>query len=449
MRLRTWPILILAFATFAALIAFTGWGTLHRARRIYSEVSKIHDNYQRSEQILNQIHSEIHVSGLLVRDYLLDRSNLTSESYRAQLLALRSSIPKELQALAEVLTAQEAAALNRLREELDGYLNSIDPLFTWTPGQKLALSSSFLRREVLPRREAALAIAREIRDLNQARLSQQQRDVERKEGELPYYVARMLAITLLLGLVVAGLTIYRIDSLESRAEAQRARTEQAEQELRQLSQQLVKAQEEERRSISRELHDAIGQMLTAQRMELRNLKKLRTAPEEEFLRRLEETAQLSEQALRAVRDLAMGLRPSMLDDIGLGPAIEWQAREFSRRYGVPVTVQLEGPLDNLPETHRTCTYRAVQEALTNCARHAGASEIRVTIHGREDRLNIIIQDNGSGFDTSKVRGSGLGLLGIQERMRDLGGRAAILSQPGKGTVLSLEIPLETKEAGTK
>lgn len=164
--------------------------------------------------------------------------------------------------------------------------------------------------------------------------------------------------------------------------------------------------------------------------------------------RLEETAQTSEQALRTVRDIAMGLRPSMLDDLGLAPAIEWQARDFSRRYGIPVSVQLDGELEQLPDAHRTCVYRVVQEALTNCARHAHAGEVRIAVHGRGDRLTITVQDDGVGFSPTASRSRGLGLIGIEERVKELGGTATVFSQLGKGTTIAVDIPLlvETADA---
>jgi signal transduction histidine kinase len=448
MRLRTRAILAIAFGTLIALIALTGLSALQRARRIFGEISSVYKRYQDGERTVNQVRTEIHLSELLVRDFLLDRSNLRAPAYRDQLLAIRSSIPRELEQLKTVVGTQDAAKLDRLREELEGYWNSLDPLFEWTPAQKLAFSSWFLRRQVLPRREAALAIAREIRVLNRTNLDRQRKEVEQKESELPIYIGRMLAITLLLGLAVAGGSVYRITRLEQRSEVQRQRTEEAERELRRLSQKLLKAHEEERRVISRELHDEIGQMLTAQRMELRNLKALRDAPAEEFLQHLEDSARLSEEALRAVRGLAMGLRPSMLDDLGLGPAVEWQAKEFERRYGVPVTVQLEGSLDVVPDAHRTCIYRVVQEALTNCARHAHANEIRIAVHGRENGLSITVQDDGAGFNALQSRGRGLGLLGMEERVRELGGHLSIFTHPGRGTVISAEIPLSREEAAT-
>ncbi len=442
MNLRTWPLLAIAFGILNVLVALSGLSALHRARHIFADISSVQSRYQQSERILNQVRNEIQHSGVLVRDYLLDRSNLTAESYRQELLKIREAIPKELRELQAVASADETMKLARLRTELDGYWDSFEPIFEWTPEQKLALSSIFLRRRVLPRRDAALAIAREIRDFNLASLERQRGEIGQKEDELPAFIGRMLAVTLLLGVAVAAASIFSITRLERKADEQRRRTEIAEREMRRLSQQVVRAQEEERRAISRELHDEVGQMLTAQRMEIRNLKQLRGAPEDVFLSHLEDTARLSEEALRAVRSLAMGLRPSMLDDLGLGPAVEWQAREFSSRFGVPVTVSLDGELDGLPDAHRTCVYRIVQEALTNCARHARASAIRIAVHGSDQTLRISIEDDGVGFDASQWRGRGLGLIGIEERVKELGGRVSVISRPGKGTALSARIPLK-------
>jgi signal transduction histidine kinase len=230
--------------------------------------------------------------------------------------------------------------------------------------------------------------------------------------------------------------------LEKKSLEERQRTEAAEQELRRLSRQLVQAQEEERKSISRELHDEVGQMLTALRMELRSMQDLRTAPEREFNEHVGGAKFLAEQSLRALRDMAMGLRPSMLDDLGLGSAIQWQARQFSKRTGIPVNVRIDALPSSLPERHRTCVYRVVQEALTNCARHSKARTIQVRVVHDERRLTVSVKDDGVGFDPASVRGRGLGLIGMQERVLELGGELSLVSQPGKGTALSARIPLE-------
>jgi signal transduction histidine kinase len=439
---RSWPVLLIGFGTLIVLIAVSGLGALSRARQTYREVSSLNDRYRHTESILNAVGSEISEVGLLTRDYLLDPSSLSADKYRSELVAVRARMESELGELSRFMSADEAPRLKRLRKEVEAYWDVLDPLFEWTPAQKSALSWIFLRKQVLPRREAALSIAGEIRDLAQANLHREREAVDREEADLPIFIGRMLGITVLLGLLIAGISVYRMTRLEQHSDEHRLRAESAEEELRQLSRQLVRAQEEERRSISRELHDEIGQMLTALRMELRNLQELRAAPEEQFQEHVEDARRLAEQSLRAVRDMAMGLRPSMLDDLGLGSAVQWQARQFSKHSGVPVNVQIEGALAQLPDRHRTCVYRLVQEALTNCGRHAKAHTIGVSIRLLGDRLLVEVRDDGLGFDQSSIRGRGLGLLGMQERVKELGGTVTLKSQPGKGTSLFAAIPLQ-------
>ena len=439
---RSWPILLIGFGMLIVLIAVSGLGALRRARQTYREVSALNDRYRRTEHTLNAVGAEISEVGLLTRDYLLDPSMLSAGAYRSELVTVRARMENELLELSRVMGVEEAPRLARLRKEVGAYWDVLDPLFEWTPPQKSALSWIFLRKQVLPRREAALAIASEIRDLAQANLRRQREAVDKEEAELPIFIGRMLGITVFLGLLIAGISVYRMTRLEMHSEQQRVRAETVEEELRLLSRQLVRAQEEERRSISRELHDEIGQLLTALRMELRNLQELRVAPEEQFQEHVEGARRLAEQSLRSVRDMAMGLRPSMLDDLGLGSAVQWQARQFSKHTGLPVNVQIDGPLSQLPDRHRTCVYRLVQEALTNCARHAKARTIQVSVRSLGGRLDVEVRDDGIGFDPASARGRGLGLLGMQERVRELGGNITLKSQPGKGTSLLAAIPLQ-------
>ena len=205
-----------------------------------------------------------------------------------------------------------------------------------------------------------------------------------------------------------------------------------------LSNQLVRVQEDERRTISRELHDEIGQILTGLRMELGSLS--RGESDAGYRERLDSVKRLAEEALRSVRNLALLLRPSMLDDLGLEPALRWQAKEFSRRTGIPVSVDIQGNIDSLPEAVRICLYRAIQEALTNCSKHAEATRITVTVSQKKDLISASVEDNGRGFD-ARQRTSGLGLVGMEERVRALQGRFAISSVPGERTSVSLSLPL--------
>ncbi len=441
MRPRSWPILFFGFGSLVLLIGLAGFGAARRATQIYVEMASIYASHRESTNLLSDIRSGVNLSGIYVRDYLLDPSDLTASMYKQHLLEIRSSMSKQLEALKPLAGPEQGDALAKLRKELDGYWDSIDPLFSWTPRQKRALSSFFLRQRVLPRRDAAMDIALGIRDISDVNFKIQERRVEQSQSDFKKYLSWMLGITIFLGLVVTAISVYRISRLERETEQQQARTERAEAELRRLSHELVRAQEAERRSISRELHDQVGQMLTALRMELANLEEIRNSSVEEFKGRLQEAKHLAEQTLMSVRDLAMGLRPAMLDDLGLAPALEWQGREFSRRSGIPVDVQVDGTVDALPDAHRTCVFRIVQEALTNCARHARAEHIRVAVHGGQGAVFLSVQDDGVGIAGSEASAGGLGLVGIEERARELGGAVKIYSQPGKGTTLQAEIPV--------
>jgi signal transduction histidine kinase len=199
------------------------------------------------------------------------------------------------------------------------------------------------------------------------------------------------------------------------------------------------ADEQERKQISRDLHDCVGQVLTAANLELSSLRAADLSWEQR--RRLESVAQLNAEALRLVRDLAMGLRPAMLDDMGLTASLQWQVRQFSRRSGIPASMEVSGPLDALPERHRTCIYRCLQEALTNCARHSRANRVQVGIHARENAVAVAIEDDGVGLGPAARTAPGLGILGMHERVEALGGSLVVERRREQGTRVRLEIPV--------
>jgi signal transduction histidine kinase len=211
-------------------------------------------------------------------------------------------------------------------------------------------------------------------------------------------------------------------------------------ELKQLSARLLEAQEEERKLISRELHDEVGQALTGVLVEMANLSNLIRNKEESALsQKADEIKRLLEESIGAVRNMALLLRPSMLDDLGLIPALQWQAREASKRSGIWVKVAAEQVSDELTEDHKTCIYRIVQEALHNIVQHANARNVRVTVTQEPDRLLLSIQDDGGGFNPQQERG--MGLIGMEERVSALGGRLIVESASGEGTLLRVALPL--------
>jgi len=148
---------------------------------------------------------------------------------------------------------------------------------------------------------------------------------------------------------------------------------------------------------------------------------------------------LAEKTVNQVRDLALLLRPSMLDDLGLAPALNWHARETSKRTGLNVVVKADDAIDSLPDEHRTCIYRLVQEAVNNAVRHANARAVEVSVRKEGRKVDVTVQDDGAGFDTRFMRG--LGLLGMEERVRRLGGRLKIGSEPGRGTLVHAVLPV--------
>jgi len=440
-RAGFWAALIAGFGGLIVLIALSGFDALNRASTITARMSQAYQNNLAVEKDLADIRSQLQTSAILVRDYLLDRSAKPLSGSPEVLQSLRKSVNEEMIRLRSRIPAEDVPSLDRMNREVQLYWSSLDPIFQWTAEEKLSKSEEFLKTRI-PRRAEILNIASRIEALNQQTLIKQRQEVEERQKELPVFVLRSVVVTILLGFAIAGLSLYWINRLEKSSQRVKLEIEKAGHELRRLSQQLVHAQEEERKALSHELHDEVGQTLTALRIELGNLDEAGELSAGRSKERLAETKQLAEQALRTVRDMAMGLRPAMLDELGLIPALQWQGREHSRRTGIPVSLEVEGGVDELPEEYRTCVYRVVQEALTNIAKHASARKILIGIAARRDVLSISVKDDGVGFDTQAPSRGGLGLLGMAERVKKLGGNLEVISQPGMGSSILAQMPLK-------
>jgi signal transduction histidine kinase len=436
MHWRTWPVAALALTGVLVLVAVSVLASSRRAREIFRQIDDINAHHQQIETKLRSLRSDVNLSGILVRDYLLDTSE--PAAYRTRLAQLRTANKATALELRHMISPGASGRMGRLQTTLDEYWQTFDPLFGWTPAEKLTRSAVFLRNQVIPRREAVLTIALEIEELNNDNLEKQRAQVAARERAFQDDLIRMLWRSLLLGVVVALTAVVRLRVLERRTDDQREQALDAERQMRSLSQQLVAAQEEERKKLSRELHDQVGQMLTALRMELGRVDRLTAG--DAAARSVAESRQLVDTMLRSVRDLALGLRPSMLDDFGLQPALEWHVRDLARRHGVHVDLQIAGEVSHLSERYRTCVYRVIQEALTNSVRHARPDRISVSVNATGHELAVLVADDGIGLDPAR-RGVGLGLLGIEERVRELGGTTLIRSAEGGGTSIRIRLPL--------
>jgi signal transduction histidine kinase len=238
-----------------------------------------------------------------------------------------------------------------------------------------------------------------------------------------------------------------IESMRDVTEQVRAQEalQQYAERLRALSAQLAEVAEAERQRLACELHDQVGQRLTALGI---NLNIVRTQlPEEagDAIRyRLEDSLSLVEQTAERIRDVMSDLRPPVLDDYGLLAALHWYGEQFARRTGIAIDVEGEEPVPRLATRVESALFRITQEALTNVAKHAQATNVLVSVHVQDESLRLIVADDGIGFDSGPKAGPGAGhgwgLLSMTERAEGVGGRCRIESVPGQGTRVSVEVP---------
>ena len=422
------------------MMAFAGFGAVSILGQIQTRNEKMRADFLDRNRMLEQIRADLYLSGNLFRDYLLEPNAHTAEAHRGGLAKVRHQMDSALATYERFLPAEEMAAFAGLKTALQDYWHVLDPALRWDSEQRREHGYPFLRDEVFPRRTTMLRIADQIAAINEQQLNAGNQQITSLFFQFRMRLGITLVVTLGLGLVLAAFSMSRILGLERDAALRYTEIVKAREELKELSARLVEAQENERRAISRELHDEVGQSLSALLVELGNLSAAISEGAGQQLRgHVEVIKKLAENSVQVVRNMALLLRPSMLDDLGLVPALQWQARETSKRTGLRVDIAADHVSDDLPEEHKTCVYRLVQEALNNCTKHAGARIVRVTVHEEDSKLLLIIQDDGLGFESQEQRG--LGLLGMAERVTHLGGSFRVDSKRGHGTLLSIELPL--------
>jgi len=441
-------VLLAGFGGLLMLMVFAGIDGLQVVHRMQLRSGTIQRDFLERSRVLNQIRSDVYLSGTYARDYLLDPEPSAAEKNRTELNRLRREMEAILATYAGLMRPEERTPLDGLRKSLDEYWRTLDPVFRWSPDQRRRDGFPFLRDQVFPRRQAMLGLADQIQSVNERQMDAGNQRVAALFSEFRTRLTFTLAVTLVLGGLLAVFASRRILDLEGQAASRYSEVTEARGQLKSLSARLVETQEEERRTLSRELHDEVGQSLSAILVGLSNLSaairaNARTQMETEVI----ELRRIVEGTVKMVRNITLLLRPSMLDDLGLIPALEWQAREVSRQTGLRVDVAASGVTDHMPEEFKTCIYRVVQEALHNVTRHAAAGSIRIVAQQEAGRLLLSIQDDGQGFDVQRSRG--LGLLGMEERVAHLGGTLQLVSEPGSGTLISVVLPLAPSTAQEK
>jgi signal transduction histidine kinase len=218
-------------------------------------------------------------------------------------------------------------------------------------------------------------------------------------------------------------------------------------QLRALAARLISVREEERTRIAREIHDELGQVLTGLKMDVMWLAKRLAGTEKQLVEKTETMCSLIDSTVHLIRRISTGLRPEILDDMGLVAAIGWQANEFQKRMGMRCRLKLPEDQALLDKELSTTVFRIFQEILTNIARHAKASSVNVQLSISDDFLKLKVADDGVGISETQIRGQGsLGLLGMQERAQLFGGEVSIQGTSGRGTTVLVSIPMSRRQA---
>jgi len=427
-KLRPALVLSVGFGGLILFILAAAIGTLVLLNRVRADDTRIRQAYLGRLRTLEQIRAQIYLSATDMRDFLLSPGQAGVEAPRRDILAIQAQTKTALDAYATSLEPDEQDAFQALRSEIDGWFQVFETAFQWTPAERDRLRASFFNEQVVPRRITMLQIADRIAEINELGLNRAEERLSSSAENLRLSLYLFFGIAVLGGFLLAVAAAALTLRLEQQVERQLQETLAARADLQALSAQLVRAQEEERRTLARELHDEVGQSLSAIMMEAGALGES-AAP----------IAAMAQKTLNTVRDMALLLRPSMLDDFGLMPALNWHAREMSKRTGLNVRITADDISDDMPEEHKTCIYRVIQEALQNAARHSQARSLQITVQQEHGRVCFSVRDDGIGFDKRFVRG--LGMLGMEERVRRLGGQLRIESEIGRGTTISAELPL--------
>jgi signal transduction histidine kinase len=439
--------LIAGFAIVFGLWLISAYELLRSLRDVEQRVTAVHQSSQRGEQVLTTVRTSVLLGSIYLRDALIDSGQPTREYYRGELNRLRAEVERVLPGyLPEVESEVERAHWAGLQLELEEYWASREIIFAPDAPRTTGEAAAVLRRRVVPARDSILEIVDSL-----SALQRESRARHEAEAALQYRQARTRIITLaslaiVVGLIVAFVAARHVGGLERQIERQRLAEEENRRDLERLSARLVHAQEEERRSLARELHDAVGQALTAIKMEMGVA--LRGVDTDSRARAsLDEARAIAETTLQSVRDLSQLLHPSMLDDFGLPEALAAHLRSFSKRSGIRAQFTHERMEDRLSPDVEVCVYRIVQEALTNVARHSGASSCTVALVRRDGVLHLTIEDDGRGVEMAVPRSidppRGLGLIGMRERAQALSGTFIIENRAEGGTRVIVRLPVTT------
>jgi signal transduction histidine kinase len=441
-RLSLRVLLLAGFTGIFLLWLFSAYALVQRMIEADNRGAAIRSRFLSNERALSTVRVQTLLSSVYLRDALLDATPAGVSPYQDELHRIRRGVEQTLTEYEpRVESAAERAEWLLLQTELRDYWDSMLPVLALerTPGP--AEARSVLREKIIPRRETIIRVSDRIHAVNQRDFEREQAELATLRQGLRSRVWQTSTVTVVLGLAIAVLATVYAGRLESRVREQHAHELQHKSELERLSSKLMQAQEDEQRRIARELHDEIGQALSAIKLELAIAE--RSTAGEARTAALIEARGIADRVLQSVRDLSQLLHPAMLDHLGLADTATSYLRAFSRRTGIASELTVEELESRLAPEIEVCTYRVIQEAVVNVAKHAAATTCRVRIQRLRESLHVSVEDDGKGFNLAEARASlpGLGLVSLRERVTRLGGQLRIESELGQGTRLMADLPL--------
>ena len=431
---------------YTALIGLLGFASFE-AYRIQESASTHHldlvRRYAQQDEAMSALRYDIFRAGSRVRDFFIDSRPETARRLKVYLRDLRLETERSLAALERLKALPDDATMQTIRE----FWDTMEPVADEMLNASAAEKYSFVEQEVSPRRSALHSALRALIVTGQNELQRREREISQTRQQSGQRLILVLGLCGVLALAVVRFSIVHFRFAgEGQRTAIRGPGSSPPGGAGNSRRGWWRSRKSCAKRLARELHDEIGQSLAILQIEISNLLTLHPDRLPDARPKLIRARELAEQAVQSIRGMSLLLRPPLLDDLGLVPALEWLLEDFMRRSGVPCEFKATLINDQFPDPVKTCVYRVVQEAVLNCEKHASPNRVKVSVAQSGGEVTAEVEDNGRGFPVDLTvapsRQRGLGIVGMRERAARLGGTLVIDSAPGKGCRLRLSVPIE-------
>ena len=451
---RLWVGLCIILSIFIVFAVYT----THEIRWLEDyQVNVVQRNRKASLELL-RLQNDAYLLAISLRDMTLQPARCPIHEWRPEFTRLRhyTDDAMKLENQFAVETPPSRDKRKQLRSALQDFWLAADQVFTLAQRHQEAQSRALIRTALEGKRAVISEIVARLLVLNDQAQAQATERISTVYGNVKRDVLLVVGLLFLLALATGLYTLEANRKTFARLHHLAEQLQSQSEQLRKLSWKLIDVQEETLRRVARDLHDEFGQILTAIGTMLGRAS--RKAPdrgsggEAIVIQEIEAVQKIVQETLQNVRDQSQMFRPAILDDFGLKQTLDWFVRQFSRQSGISVDFEAEIDEGVVPSEDAIHLYRIVQEALNNAARHGKAHGARVTLKQQDGALNLEIRDDGVGFELGpqpdRTAGDGLGLTGMRERAEHLNGSLRVQSAPGKGTTISVQVPLKAEE-GTR